>query len=256
MGGILAIFLKEVRSYFGSPIGYVMAAVYLLFSGLIFRNLILEYHQFSLSYEPRFAGGAAVNANAMVVTHLFSVRYFVWLVVVPMLTMRLYAEEKKSGTMELLLTSPITAWQTLIGKFSACLCLFAFIEALGFGFLLLLASYAVVDWGPVASGYLATFLLGSTFISAGLLASSLTDNQIVASVLSFFLLILLCLIEWSAQFVSRAIGEIIKSVSLLARMEDMNRGVIDSSDVIFFVSAVVLFLYVTHTAIESRRWRQ
>ena len=110
--------------------------------------------------------------------------------------------------------------------------------------------------GIPEAGDLATFLLGTTFISAGLLASSVTDNQIVAAVLSFFGLLLLWMVEWSSQFVKPAMAKIIRSISLLARMEDMNRGVIDTSDILFYLSATVLFLYLTYTVTESRRWRQ
>jgi ABC-2 type transport system permease protein len=256
MGNVLAVISKEVRSYFGSPIAYVMIAVYLFCCGFLFRNFVLAFHQQSLTFQPQFAGAQPVNANDLVITPFFGIRYFIWVVVVPMLTMRLYAEEKKSGTIELLMTSPITTWQTLLGKFAACLSLYIVMEAIGFLLLVLLSGYCEIDWGPVASGYLATFLLGAALISFGVLASSVTDNQIIAAVLSFFGLLLLWMVGLSSQFVKPGLARIIDAVSLPARMHDMNRGVIDTSDVLFFVSLAVFFLYVTNTVVESRRWRQ
>jgi ABC-2 type transport system permease protein len=256
MRNVFAVFWKELRSYFGSPIAYVMTAVFLFYCGFVFRNLVLDFHQASLTFEPRFHTGQPVNANDRVITPFFGVRLFIWLVVVPMLTMRLYAEEKKTGTIELLMTSPVASWQTLLGKFAACLGLFALMEAVGLVLLLVLSAYAEIDWGPVASGYLGTLLLGGTFISAGMLASALTDNQIIAAVVSFFGLMVLWMIEWSSHYVTSIFGRVLQSLSLVAHMQELNRGVIDTSDLVFFASATVLFLFVTNSVIESRRWRQ
>lgn len=255
MGNVIAIFWKEIRSYFGSPIAYVMTAVFLFYCGFVFRNLVLDFHQMGLTFEPRFSSGQPMNANVRVITPFFGVRLFIWLVVVPMLTMRLYAEEKKSGTIELLMTSPVANWQTLLGKFAACLGLFAMMEALGLVLLGMLSLYTEIEWGPVASGYLGTVMLGATFISAGMLASALTDNQIIAAVISFFGLLLLWMIDWSSQFVSPLFGRIIRAISLVAHMQDLNRGVIDTSDLVFFASATVLFVFVTNLVVASRRWR-
>ena len=150
----------------------------------------------------------------------------------------------------------MTTWQTLLGKFAACFGLYTMISIAAFSLIGLLSIYVDFDWGPILSACLATLLLGATFISVGILASSLTENQIVAVVISFFLLLLLWMIDWSAQFASPAIAQILREISLLNHMGDMNRGVIDTSDVVFFLSATVFFLFLTYTAIESRRWRQ
>lgn len=259
MGNIRAIFWKEMRSYFGSPIAYVMAGVFLLFMGFIFRNMVLEFNQFSLTYmqqRGRFAQVPSINANDMVVTDLFGVQFFIWIIVVPMLTMRLYAEEKRTGTMELLMTSPVTTWETLLGKFSACLGLYTVIEIASFAFLGILALYAQIEWGPVWSAYLGALLLGAAFISAGLFASSLTENQIVSAVISFFTLMIFWMIDWSSRFAGPLLAKVLTQLSLLEHMRNLNRGVIDTNDVVFFLSVTVFFLFLTHTVIESRRWRQ
>jgi len=256
MGNVAAIFAKEMRSYFGSPIAYVMAGVFLLFTGYIFQNLVLDFHGMCLYYSQQTGSAPTLNVNEMVVAHLFRVQVFVWMMVTPMLTMRLYAEEKRSGTLELLMTSPLTTWQTLLGKFTACLTLYLAIEAGVLSLVGLLSMHATLEWGPILSAYLGILLVGATFISVGILASSITENQIVAVVVSFFLLMLLWLIDWSSRFASPVVAWVLRYLSILAHMSDMTRGVIDTHDVVFFLSMTLFFLFLTHTVIESRRWRQ
>ena len=256
MGQVMAIFGKEMRSYFGSPIAYVMAGVFLLFSGFVFRNQVLEFHDMSVFLQlAEREEKIQLNVNTDVVEPFFEFQTFIWMIVIPMLTMRLYAEEKRGGTYELLMTSPITSWQILMGKFLACYALYLLIELMAFGYIGVLATHAQLDWGPIFSGALAVVLLGATFISVGILASSLTENQIIAAVLSFFLLILLWIIDWAARFSDDLFFVILKFLSLLEHTRDMIRGVVDTHDVVFFVSAVAFFLFLTHTVLESRRWR-
>lgn len=256
MGHVMAIFGKEMRSYFGSPIAYVMAGVFLLFSGFVFRNQVLEFHDMSVFLKlAEREEKIQLNVTTDVVEPFFEFQTFIWMIVIPMLTMRLYAEEKRGGTYELLMTSPITSGQILMGKFLACYALYLLIELMAFGYIGVLATHAQLDWGPIFSGVLAVVLLGATFISVGILASSLTENQIIAAVLSFFLLILLWIIDWAARFSDDLFFVILKFLSLLEHTRDMIRGVVDTHDVVFFVSAVAFFLFLTHTVLESRRWR-
>ena len=256
MGQVMAIFGKEMRSYFGSPIAYVMAGVFLLFSGFVFRNQVLEFRDMSVYLQlAERAEKIQLNVNTDVVEPFFEFQTFIWMIVIPMLTMRLYAEEKRGGTYELLMTSPITSGQILMGKFLACYALYLLIEGMAFGYIGVLAAHAQLDWGPVFSGALGVVLIGATFISVGILASSLTENQIIAAVLSFFLLILLWIIDWAARFAGDLFFVILKFLSLLEHTRDMIRGVVDTHDVVFFVSAAAFFLFLTHTVLESRRWR-
>ena len=256
MGHVMAIFGKEMRSYFGSPIAYVMGGVFLLFSGFVFRNQVLEFRDMSVYLQlAERAEKIQLNVNTDVVEPFFEFQTFIWMIVIPMLTMRLYAEEKRGGTYELLMTSPITSGQILMGKFLACYALYLLIEGMAFGYIGVLAAHAQLDWGPVFSGALGVVLIGATFISVGILASSLTENQIIAAVLSFFLLILLWIIDWAARFAGDLFFVILKFLSLLEHTRDMIRGVVDTHDVVFFVSAAAFFLFLTHTVLESRRWR-
>lgn len=256
MGNIAAIFGKEMRAYFGSPIAYVMAGVFLLFTGFIFRNQVLEFHDMSVFLSgAKYEEQARLNVNLVVVESFFEFQTFIWIIVIPMLTMRLYAEEKRSGTFELLMTSPVTSGQILMGKFLACYALYLMMEVMAFGYLGILAMYAPIDWGPVFSGALAIALLGATFISVGILASSLTENQIIAAVLSFFMLILLWSIDWAARYASDVFHVVLRFLSLVEHTREMIRGVIDTHDVVFFITATAFFLFVTYQVLESRRWR-
>lgn len=142
-----------------------------------------------------------------------------------------------------------------MGKFLACYVLYILIEFLACGYLGVLSFYARIDWGPVYSGALSVLLLGGTFISVGILASSLTENQIIAAVLSFFMLILLWIVDWAARYAEDLLFVILKFLSLVEHTRDMIHGVVDTHDIVFFLSATVFFLFVTHNVLESRRWR-
>lgn len=256
MRNFAAIYGKEMRSYFSSPVAYVMGGGWLLFSGYMFRNIMLEFNRFCLTYSQNPRAGVP-NINDWVVTNFFGFKFFVWMIVVPFLTMRLYAEEKKTGTIELLITSPVTTLQTLMGKFAACFTLYAAIEAVGFAHILIARAYGNLEWGPVVSAYAAVLLMGGAFVALGILASALTENQIIAGAVAFFLLITLWLIDWSASFVtSPTLSAVLSYLSILDHMRDFQRGVIDTGNVVFFLSLVAFGLFLTHTVLESRRWRQ
>jgi ABC-2 type transport system permease protein len=261
MRNFFAVYLKEMRSYFVSPVAYVIAGVFLFLSGYLFRNILMQFNIWCLQFAQRsqtmgMRGMPNLNLNEMVVTQFFAVMDFIWLLVVPMLTMRLFAEEKKSGTLELLMTSPISTVQVLLGKFFACLTLYVLIVALTLVYCFILEIYGSPDWGPIFSAYLGYLLLGGTFISVGILASALTENQIVAVLLSFGMLLLLWLIDWSASFAGPTAAKILQSLSFIEHLQDFQRGVIDTKDVIFYLSFIFFSLFLTTRVIESRRWRR
>ena len=179
MRNFLAVYTKEMRSYFVSPVAYVIAGVFLFLSGYLFRNILMQFNFLCMQFaqQAQYMGGQnlpPLSLNEIVVTQFFGVMDFIWLLVVPMLTMRLFAEEKKNGTMELLMTSPISSLQVLLGKFFACLSLYTIIVALTLVYCLILELYGEPDWGPIFSAYLGYILLGGTFIAVGVLASALT----------------------------------------------------------------------------------
>ena len=261
MRNFLAIYNKEMRSYFVSPVAYVIAGVFLFLSGYLFRNILMQFNMLSIQLiqqQARFRDMTmpTLNVNEMVVSQFFGVMDFIWLLVVPMLTMRLFAEEKKSGTIELLMTSPITTVQVILGKFFACLSLYVLIVAMTLVYCGILELYSNPDWGPIFSGYLGYILLGGAFITVGILASALTENQVVAVLLSFGMLLLLWLIDWSASFAGPTAARILEYLSFIRHLQDFQRGVIDTKDVVFYLSFIFFGLFLTSRVIESRRWRR
>jgi ABC-2 type transport system permease protein len=260
MRNFLAVYSKEMRSYFVSPVAYVIAGVFLFLSGYLFRNILMQFNMLCLQLGQRAQqmGGQmpALNLNEMVVVQFFAVMDFIWLLIVPMLTMRLYAEEKKTGTIELLMTAPISSVEVLLGKFFACFSLYSIIVSLTMVYFVILEAYGSPDWGPIFSGYLGYFFLGATFISVGILASALTENQIVAVLLSFGILLLFWLIDWSASFAGPTAAKILQYMSFIEHLEDFQRGVIDSKDVVFYLSFSFFCLFLTTRVVESRRWRR
>lgn len=261
MRNVLAVYSKEMRSYFVSPVAYVIAGVFLFLTGYLFRSILMQFNLICLQYAQRsqmmqMGGMPPLNLNEMVVTQFFAVMDFIWLLVVPMLTMRLYSEEKKSGTIELLMTSPVSTVEVLLGKFLACLSLYTLIVALTLVYCVILEIYGSPDWGPIFSAYLGYLLLGGTFIAVGILASALTENQIVAVLLSFGMLLLLWLIDWSASFAGPTAAKLLQQLSFIEHLQDFQRGVIDTKDVVFYLSFIFFALFLTTRVIESRRWRR
>ncbi|MEC9381218.1 MAG: ABC transporter permease subunit [Candidatus Latescibacterota bacterium] len=260
MRNLWAIYTKELRSYFVSPVAYVIAGVFLFLSGYLFRNILMQFNFWCIQFSQRaqfMQGGMPnLNLNEMVVTQFFGVMDFIWLLVVPMLTMRLLAEEKKNGTMELLMTSPISTVEILLGKFFACLTLYMTIVALTLVYCGILELYGDPDWGPIWSAYLGYLLLGGTFIGVGMLASSVTENQIVAVLLAFGAVLMLWLIDWSASFAGPTAAKVLQYLSIIQHLQDFQRGVIDTSDVVFYLSFIFFSLFVTTRVLESRRWRR
>ena len=235
MRRILAITRKELRSYFSSPVAYIVAAVYLLLFGYFFCIIVSSSQEAHLRY---------VFHNMNIVLLLTS----------PMLTMRLFAEERKLGTYELLMTSPITIVELVTGKLLGAVAMFAAMTLVTLEYPLFLAAYASPDWGPILTGYLGFSLVAVSFMSVGMFASSLTDNQIVATITSFGILLFLVVIAWSANSVGGSFGDFLRGVSVLERFENASRGVLDSGDVFFYVSLTGIFTFLTVRALDWKRW--
>ena len=258
MRNIAAIFQKEIKTYFTSPIAYVLAAVFLVITGYFFYGMTVTFSNeclYYMQYASRYGGMPPLNLNQQVIRGMFGLISFISLFMIPMLTMRLYAEEKKSGTMELLMTSPLRITETLLGKFFACFVLYAIIIGLTVLYQVILGAYGHPDWGPVFSGYLGALLMGAAFIAVGIFASSLTESQIIAVVLGFGALLLFWVIGSAAIFTRPGAGKIFSYLSILTHMLPFQKGVIDTKDIIFFLGFVIFFLFVTVKVVESQRWR-
>ncbi len=259
MKSVFAIYRKEMGHYFVSPIAYVVGGVFLILTGFFFYNILLFFIQRSfeaMMSAARFGSPSEMDVPGMVIRSFFSVLAQIILFVVPMLTMGVYAEERKRGTMELLMTSPLTDLHVVLGKFLASLSLFAvlLVPTLGYQVVLLRWSEPAPAWRVIGVGYLGMVLLGGVLIALGLFLSSLTENQIIAAVLTFGVFLILWVIDLAAQSSSR-LSDVLQYVSILRHYEDFTRGVIDTSALVFYLSLIVFGVFLTLRAVDSLRWR-
>ena len=169
--------------------------------------------------------------------------------------MRLFAEERRSGTIELLLTYPVRDGAVLVGKYLAALALYGLMLAGTLLYPLMIAYFARLDWGAVLTGYIGLVLLGATFIAVGLFASSLTENQIVASIISFGVLLMLWVVGWSADYVGGAWGKVLSDLSIIEHFDNFAKGVLDTKDVVYYLGFVTLALFLSLRSLEARRWK-
>jgi ABC-2 type transport system permease protein len=249
------VFKKEMRLYFGSPVAYVVFTFFLVISGWFFSQIFLFYSDISMRsfMQPQF--GQNLNITDNVLRPLFTNMSVVLLFFMPMLTMRLFAEEKRSGTMELLLTYPVRDGEVLAGKFLAAAGLYAVLLALTLLYPGLIAYFSRVEWGPILTGYLGLVLIGLTFLAVGLLVSSLTENQIVAGFGTFGILLAFWVIGWGAEFAGGNLRAVLQYLSVTEHLDAFSRGLIDTKDLVYYGSAIVLALFLTMRSLESKRWR-
>ncbi len=257
---IYSIFAKELSLYFISPIAYVVMFVFLILSGFIFRSLVLSFNSQCMTYFSKPQLDAEVfqdlNLNRIIVVFFDTISSLL-LFIVPMLTMRLYSEEKKTGTMELLMTSPITTGQVLWGKFLACFTYYTFTVLLTLAYLALLVHFrGDLDFVAVFTGYLGILLLGAAFISVGIFTSSLTENQIISAALGYFILLFFFLLGWSASQLPAPFSEIVRNIAVTEHIEDFQNGILDTRHIGYYLTTTLLFLFMTGTVVESKRWRQ
>lgn len=257
MKNALAIAGKDLRSYFTSPIAYVVLTGYLLLAGWFFFNLLANFNQMLMAYlsyqNPEIL--EALNLNEWVIAPLLHNLAVVLVILVPMITMRSFAEEKKSGTYELLMTSPVKVGEIVAGKFLGGFAFIAIIVALTGLYPAILAWFGDPEAGMIVSGLLGLLLLGASFVAIGNFTSSLTDNQIIAAVSCLVTLLLLYIIAWPAQSAGDTLGPLLRYLSLTEHFGELVKGVIDTRDVVYFLSVIALALFLTLRSVESMRWR-
>jgi ABC-2 type transport system permease protein len=253
--GWLPVFKKEMRLYFGSPVAYVVFTFFLLISGWFFSQIFLFYSDASMRsfMQPQF--GQNLNVIENVMRPLFTNMSVVLLFFIPMLTMRLFAEETRSGTIELLLTYPVRDGEVLAGKYLASLALFALLLALTLLYPGLVAYFTRVEWGPIFTGYLGLLLTGAVFLAVGVLVSSMTENQIVAGFGTFGILLAFWIVGWGAEFAGGALRGVLQYLSIGDHLDGFTRGLIDTKDLVYYVSGVVLALFLTLRSLDSKRWK-
>lgn len=254
MRNILAIAGKELRGYFASPIGYVLVGFWALLFGYFFYTLVAFFERQSMQMAMGGPGGS-LNVNQMLVSPLLMNATVIMLLVFPLITMRTYAEEKRSGTIELLLTSPITDFEIILGKFLGALGLFAAMLAVTFVHMGILFAFGSPEWKPIATGYLGLLLMGGSFLSLGLFISSLTRNQIVAGMITFSVFLLLWIINWLSTFVSPTMQTVLNYLSITEHFDDFAKGIIDTRHVVYYLSFISMGLFLTMKSVDSERWR-
>jgi ABC-2 type transport system permease protein len=257
MRNVLTIAGKEIRSYFASPVAYVLLAVYLALGGYFFFALLTAFNQtlalYSMMRNPEML--ARFNLNQMVVVPLLHNMSVLLIFIVPALTMRMFPEEKRSGTYELLLTSPVRVGEIVLGKFLGGLVLVLLMVALSGMFGLLLTAYGNPEIPMMLSGYLGLALMATVFLAIGTLISSFTENVVVAYVGSLFALLVLYTIGWLGETVQGVAGTMVRYASITEHFQELTKGVIDTKDLVYFATLLLLALFVTQRSVESVRWR-
>jgi ABC-2 type transport system permease protein len=258
MRNVFTIVGKELRSYFVSPIAYVVLTGFLLLGGWFFFNLLSRFNLLLSLYLQMQQGGEAanrLNLNDYVVSPLMHNLAIVLVILVPMITMRAYAEEKKGGTYELLLTSPVRTGEIVLGKFLASFLFICIMIGLTGVYPAILMKFGNPEIGVIASGYLGLILLATVFVAVGLLTSSLTENQIIAAVSGLVATLLLYIIGWPAETAGDVLGPLLRYLSVTEHFAEMVRGIINTRSLVYFLSLISLALFLTQRSVESLRWR-
>ena len=253
MSNVLAIARKELNGYFASPIAYIIIGFFALAFGYFYFASITFFLQASL--QMGMPGQGQININSMAIRPLLHNVSVVALFVLPLITMRTYSEEKRSGTIELLLTSPVTDTQIVLGKFLGAVALYTIMLAVTWIHIGILFVYGNPEWKPIVSGYLGLLLMGAAFLSIGLLISSLTKNQIVAGMVTFTLLLLLWTMNWMSESAGPTMQKVLSALSITERFDDFSKGIIAVSHLVYYLSFITFGLFLTAKSVDSERWR-
>jgi len=230
--------------------------MFLLVSGYLFYTIVITASVQTRMMLRMQQMIPQMNINDVILTPSLRNLSVILLLIVPILTMRTLAEERKQKTSELLLTSPVTVTQIVLGKYCAVLALYALMLGLTLYMPLLLSRFGVISWWPVLSSYLGLFLVGAVFLSVGLLASSLTENQMIAAITSFSLLLVMWLLGWAGAVTADSqFGTLLTNLSILQHLNNFLQGLIDTKDVVYLLGLVAIGLFLTHRVLESQRWR-
>ena len=254
MRSVILICRKELNAYFTSPIAYMLMAFFALIFGFVLFNATRDFIRFSFQMQAQ-GGGAPMSINDQIITPLLGFASTITLFLVPMITMRLFAEEKRSGTIELLLTSPVTDLEIILGKWLGAMLLFLCILAMSMINVALLFAWGKPDLKPVLVAYLGLILQGGCLLAIGAFISTTTKNQIIAGGVTFFVCLLLWLLSWFTAFDSTGYAAVVNYISIVTHFETFAKGVLDSKDVIFYLSMIFFGLFITSRSMESLRWR-
>lgn len=254
MRGVIAVFKKELLVTFSSPIYYAASFIFLVVAGYFFYSNTAYFSIlcFQATRNPFIEN---LNLTDMVLKPFFGDLAVILLLMLPLMTMRIYAEEKKTGTIELLFTYPVSDMATLAGKFLATLTVLLTMLSGTIPYLIILEVLGTLEWGVVISGYLGMILMGGSFIALGIFTSSLTENQIVAAVISFGALLLLFVIGWAKAIAGPILGGILERISIVSHLDPFVRGLVETRDIVFYLLFTFFWLFLTLRFMNSRFWR-
>jgi ABC-2 type transport system permease protein len=258
MKNIIAIVQRELGTYFVSPVAYVVLTIFLLLSGMFFQNAISQVLQMSrMQAMQAMQGGqsAPMDVPAVVARYFLSSLSVILLFMIPMITMALFSEEKKRGTMELLLTAPLTDAEVILGKFFAAGSFFVILLLVTWIPMGVLYVFGHPASGPILTAYLGLLLYSLALVAIGMFISSLTENQIVAAIISFGLFLVLWLVNAFAAGAQGTTKDVLSYLSVLEHLDDFMKGVLTTSNVIFYVSVAFLGVFLTYRSVDSLRWR-
>ncbi|MBI4834700.1 MAG: ABC transporter permease subunit [Planctomycetes bacterium] len=245
MKNIINLTKRECLSYFYTPLAYVIMTGFLFFTGVFFYQIIKE----------------APNTEAM--RGVLDTMSFITLIIMPMITMRLLAEEKKSGTLEMLMTAPVTESEIVLAKFFGGFIFFLFLVIPTFIYVVMLMMWGNPDLGSLITGYLGLLLMGASFVAIGLFVSSFTSNQIVAAIITFVILIIGWIFGWISMSLTKStspefiklLGNVMTYLGFFEHLDAFRKGLIDSRDVVYYLSLIGLFLFLSVRIVESKRWK-
>ncbi len=259
MRNVLAIVERELRTYFISPVAYVVLTIFTFLSGLFFTSILSQIMQAAMMQAMQGAqmgrGPMPIDMPGIISRGFLQTVSFIMLFMIPMITMGLFSEEKRRGTMELLLTAPITDLEVVLGKFFAAVSFYCILLVTTLLPTAVLYVYGSPASGPLISAYLGLLLYGFSLLAIGLFISSLTENQIISAVLSFGTILVLWLFDVFAQRADEPAKGVLTYLSILSHFDDFLKGVLSTSHVIFYLSVIVFALFLTYRSIDSLRWR-
>ena len=261
MKSFYAIYRKELGHYFVSPIAYVIVGVFLIIAGYFFVNILrffVERAQELQFQSMQYGMPPDIDVPTQTLRSFFGVISTLILFITPILTMGVYAEERRRGTIELLMTSPVTEVEIVLGKFLASLTLFAIMlfPTLLYSVFTYLRSQPTPPWSLLFAGYIGVLLLGGGLLALGLFISSLTESTIIAAVVTFGAFLMLWVLDFGVRGGSSALGQVLQYLSVIHHYDDFTRGIVDTTSLIYYFSMMFFFLFLTVRSVDSMRWRR
>ncbi len=257
MSNLITLVKRELKAYFFSPIAYAIIVIFLVITGFFFYTGMSVYGivSFEMSRSAQMMGPQELSLADFVLRPFFGNLSIVLLMLMPLFTMRLFSEEKMTGTIELLFTWPLKDFEIALGKYLAALLMFLLMLSPTVSYIGFIWWYSTPPWITMACGYLGLFLLGASFLSLGVFVSTLTKNQIISAAISFGVLLVFWIISWTTGAKTDTLSEFLNYISVLRHYDQFSKGVIDTRDVVYYLSFIFLFLFLTLRSLESKNWR-